>query len=255
MNRFPNGIKKPGFYQKDVDTTKIPAWLKTEKIYLDSNKDYINYLICNDKSTLLYMANLGCIELNPWNSTIQKVETPDWVVIDLDPEQIDFREVVKVALLVKNVLDELSVPCYCKTSGSTGLHVYVPLAAQYDYETAKLFAKVVATEVNVRSPKTTSIVRAVQQRQQRVYIDYLQNSRVQTLAAPYSVRPKPGATVSAPLEWDEVNSTLSPAQFTINNMLKRISQKGDLWKPVLGKGIDLDKIIKGVSAHTGITQH
>jgi bifunctional non-homologous end joining protein LigD len=244
LNRFPNGIKAPGFYQKDIDVEKSPGWLRTEKIYSTSNNEYIDYLLCNDKATLLYMANLGCIEINPWNSRISHVENPDWVVIDLDPEKIDFRHVVAVALEVKKLMDELEAACYCKTSGATGLHVYIPLAAKYDYGTAKTFAHVVAHTINRRLPDITSIERMPKRRQEKVYVDFLQNNRGQTLAAPYSLRPKPGATVSTPLEWKEVNEKLSPAGFTIKNILRRVERKGDLWKPVTGKGVNLDKIVR-----------
>lgn len=247
MNRFPNGINGQSFYHKDVDVEKIPSWLKTIKIYSESNKENIDYLLCNDKATLLYMANLGCIEINPWNSTLKHIENPDWAVIDLDPGKIDFKEVVKAALVVKEVMDELDTECYCKTSGATGLHVYVPLAARYEYDTVKIFAEFIAHTVNVRLPETTSILRSVQKRQHKIYIDFLQNRHGQTLAAPYSVRPKPGATVSTPLEWKEVNKKLSPGLFTIKTTLKRLEQKGDLWKPVLGKGANLNKIIKSIS--------
>jgi bifunctional non-homologous end joining protein LigD len=243
MNRFPHGINGKSFYQKDVDVDKIPSWLKTAQIYSESNKKEIDYLLCNDEATLVYMANLGCIEINPWSSTLTNIERPDWLVIDLDPESIEFNYVVETALVVKKLLDELNVPCYCKTSGSTGLHVYVPLAAKYDYETVKIFAKLIAHSVNVRVPKITSIERLLKKRQNRVYVDFLQNRKGQTIAAPYSVRPKPGATVSMPLQWDEVNVQLSPSQFTIKNALKRLESTGDLWKPILSKGVDIESII------------
>lgn len=161
MNRFPNGINAPGFYQKDVDVDKVPSWLKTKKIFSESNEEYLNYLICNDKATLLYMANLGCIEMNPWNSTIKHVENPDWLVIDIDPEKDDFEEVVKTALTVKEVLDELETECYCKTSGATGLHVYIPLGAQYDYDSIKIFGELLAIEIHSRLPETTSLERSI----------------------------------------------------------------------------------------------
>ena len=247
MYRFPNGITASGFYQKDVDTDKMPSWVKTEKIFSESNNADIDYLICNDKATLLYMANLGCIDINPWNSTIKNIENPDWVVIDIDPEKDDFKEVVKTALTVKEVMNELETECYCKTSGATGLHVYIPLGAKYDYDTAKLFAQLIAHEVNSRLPETTSLERTVKKRNHKIYIDFLQNRTGQTLAAPYSVRPKPGATVSTPLEWSEVNESLSPKQFTIKNVLDRFEKKGDLWKPVLGKGVNIKAIIKKMS--------
>jgi bifunctional non-homologous end joining protein LigD len=246
LHRFPNGIKDAGFYQKDLDTDKIPEWVHTEQVFSESNNEYLDYLICNDKATLLYMANLGCIEIHPWNSRIQTPENPDWVVIDLDPEDIPFTEVVKAALATRKLLDKLEVESYCKTSGSTGLHIYVPLAAKYDYEIAKTFAQSIATQVNEVLPGTTSIVRMPAKRKKKVYLDFLQNRRAQTLAAPYSVRPKPGATVSTPLDWSEVNSRLDVSKFTIKNTLKRLDSKGDLWQPVIGKAANLDKAIRQI---------
>jgi bifunctional non-homologous end joining protein LigD len=244
MNRFPNGISGPSFYQKDVDVSKSPEWLKTEKVFSESNNEYIDYLICNDKATLMYMANLGCIEINPWNSQIGSMENPDWVVIDLDPEAIAFKEVVKTALEVKKLFDELETECYCKTSGASGLHIYVPLAKKYHYDIVKSFAELVAQTVFSRIPSITSILRSPKKRQKKVYLDFLQNRRGQTLAAPYSARPKPGATVSTPLEWSEVNPKLDPTLFTIKNIFKRLDKKGDLWKPVIGKGADINAILK-----------
>ena len=248
MNRFPNGIEGESFYQKDVDVDKVPAWLRTEKIFSSSNGKYIDYLVCNDKATLLYMANLGCIEINPWNSRIQHPDKPDWIVIDLDPgKEDDFKEVVRTALTVKKIVDGFETECYCKTSGATGLHVYIPMGARYGYESVRLFAELIAHKVNERLPETTTTIRNVEKRQKKIYIDFLQNSQGQTLASAYSVRPRPGATVSTPLEWNEVNEKLSPQQFTINNVLKRFEQKGDLWKPVLGRGADLKRILKDIS--------
>jgi len=244
MNRFPNGIDSPSFYQKDIDLDKTPKWLKTKKIFSESNDADVNYLICNDKETLLYMANLGCIEMNPWNSTIKHIQNPDWLVIDLDPAtENDFPLVVQTALVVKEVMDELETECLCKTSGATGLHIYIPLGAQYDYDSIKILAELIAKEVHARLPKITSIERSIKKRKNKLYIDFLQNRRGQTLAAPYSVRPKPGATVSTPLEWSEVTEKLHPSQFTIKNVLSRFEKKGDLWKPILSKGANIKKII------------
>ena len=243
MNRFPNGIDAPSFYQKDVDVDKVPKWLKTKKIFSESNNADIDYLICNDKETLLYMANLGCIEMNPWNSTIKHIQNPDWLVIDLDPSGNDFSPVIATALVVKEVLDELETECLCKTSGASGLHIYIPLGAQYDYESIKILGELIAQEVHSRIPDITSMERSIKKRKNKLYIDFLQNRRGQTLAAPYSVRPKPGATVSTPLEWNEVNEKLHPSHFKIQNVLKRFEKKGDLWKPVLSKGANIKKII------------
>lgn len=244
MNRFPNGIDSPSFFQRDLDVDKIPSWLHTESIFSESRNANIDYLICNDKATLLYMANLGCIEINPWNSTLKEMDKPDWIVIDIDPEKQEFTEVVRTALTVKEVLDQLETDCYCKTSGASGLHVYIPLDAKYDYNTVRILAECIAEEVHAMLPETTTLARSIKKREHKIYIDFLQNSRGQTLAAPYSVRPRPGATVSTPLEWDEVNATLSPSQFTIRTTIDRIAQKGDLWKPVLGKGANITAMLK-----------
>jgi bifunctional non-homologous end joining protein LigD len=166
------------------------------------------------------------------------------MVIDIDPEKEDFKQVVKTALTVKEVLDELGADCYCKTSGASGLHVYVPLGAKYNYDTVKLFAELIAQEVHKRIPDITSLERTIKKRNHKIYIDFLQNRTGQTLAAPYSVRPKPGATVSTPLEWEEVNDSLLPSQFTIHNVMDRFEKKGDLWEPVLGKGANIKSILK-----------
>jgi len=244
LNRFPNGINGASFFQKDFDVKKIPSWLKTTRVMSESSDDYIDYLLCNDKATLLYMANLGCIEINPWNSTIKNPVYPDWMVIDLDPVKVEFSKIAETAAEIRKILESIEVESYCKTSGSKGLHIYIPLAARYDYDTVKIFAKFIATALHQQIPVITSIERAVSKRQNKIYLDYLQNNRSQTLAAPYSVRPRPGATVSAPLEWSEVNSRLSLDQFTIRTMMSRIDKKGDLWQPVLGKGVNLNKLIK-----------
>lgn len=141
-------------------------------------------------------------------------------------------------------MDELETESLCKTSGASGLHIYIPLGAQYDYDSIKILGELIAKEVQSRLPELTSIERSIKKRNHKIYIDYLQNRRGQTLAAPYSVRPKPGATVSTPLEWSEVNDNLHPSKFTIKNVLSRFEKKGDLWQPVLGKGANIKKIIK-----------
>ncbi|MCG9790873.1 DNA ligase D [Flavobacterium algicola] len=248
LNRFPNGIDSPNFYQKDIDTDKVPSWLATQKIVSDSNKSEIDYLICNDKETLIYMVNLGCIDFNPWNSTIQNLDKPDWMVIDIDPDNDNFQEVIETALKVREVLDNLEVESYCKTSGASGMHVYVPLAGKYSYESVKIFANIVAREVQSGLPDITTLNRSIKKRNHKIYIDYLQNRKGQTIAAPYSVRPHVRATVSTPLEWSELNNTLRPSNFTIKNVLKRFEKKGDIWKPVLGDGIDMKSIIEKYNA-------
>jgi bifunctional non-homologous end joining protein LigD len=245
LNRYPNGITGESFYQKDV-TESAPEWIKKSPYH--TNGEDKNFLVVEDDASILYMANLGAIEMNPWNSTIHTPDHPDWCLIDLDPsEKNSFDTVIKTALVTKKVLDELKVTGYVKTSGSTGIHIYIPLGAQYTYDECQLFGKLVATRVHQELPGITSIERLVKNRKNKLYIDYLQNRAKATLAAPYSLRPKPGATVSMPLHWDEVKKGLSMKDFTIKNALERIRKEGDIFKPVLGKGINLEKILKSIS--------
>lgn len=243
LNRHPNGITKPGFYQKDMDTSQIPDWVRTEKQYSKSNEEYLDYLVCDNEATLVYMANLGCIEINPWHSTFDKPDDPDYMIMDLDPGEIGFKEVVRTALKIRDVCTEIGIKTFCKTSGATGLHVYIPLKKRYTYDEIKLFGELLATAVQRQLPDTTSIERTVSKRSDKIYIDFLQNRKGQTIAAAYSVRPKPGATVSTPLEWTEVNERLDPKEFTIYTIFDRLKEKGDLWKGVLGKGADIGKAL------------
>lgn len=241
LNRFPNGIHAPSFYQKDV-TGKVPDWIQTY-LYRSSDEDRDkHFMVVSDEASILYMASLGCIELNPWSSRIQTPDRPDWCIIDLDPDNNSFDQVIKAAQMTKAVLDAMKVPSYCKTSGSTGLHIYIPLGAQYTYEQSKEFARVVVTLVHEELNTFTSIERKVADRKGKIYLDFLQNRPKATLAAPYSLRPKPGATVSMPLHWDEVKKGLKLKDFTIKNAVQRVRELGDIFKPVLGKGINMEKI-------------
>ncbi|TKK68902.1 DNA ligase D [Ilyomonas limi] len=246
MKRTPNGIAGQSFFQKDVKEI-APDWAKTIILPADNNEKEIEYLLCNDKDTLLYMANLGCIEINPWNSTINHLDNPDYVVLDLDPsEKNSFEEVITTANIIKELTDKVGAAAYCKTSGSTGLHIYIPLHAKYTYDESRLFAELIANLAAQQIPEIATVERSLNKRHDKLYIDFLQNKKGQTLAAPYSARPKPGATVSMPLEWREVKPGLQIADFTIKNALQRIEQKGDLFKPVLGKGINLEGCIKKI---------
>lgn len=243
LNRHPNGIDGPSFYHKDMNVEQLPAWIKTTRIHSKSNKKYIHYLICNDEATLIYIANLGSIEINPWHSTSTSLHKPDYMMLDLDPGDVPFKKVVDTALVIKDICDELTIDCYCKTSGSKGLHIYIPLAGKYDYDQAKTFAELLAHLTHTRSPEITTMDRPLEKRKNKIYLDYLQNSIGQTIAAAYCVRPRPHAPVSAPLLWNEVNHHLSPQMFTIRNMADRLNTTGDLWKGVLGKGIDLNQAL------------
>lgn len=242
LNRFPNGINKPSFYQKDVKG-KSPEWAKTYP-YTTSDGEQKEFLVGDDEATLLWMASLGCIEMNPWFSRVQSPDNPDYCVLDLDPDQQSFNQVIRVALAIKDVLHAMDVPCYPKTSGSTGIHIYIPLAARYTYDQSQLFGKLIVKYVQELYPRFTSINRLVKDRKGKMYLDFLQNRPGATLACPYSLRPKPGATVSMPLHWEEVKPGLKMKDFTIKNAVGRLRESGDLFKPVLGKGINLEKALK-----------
>jgi bifunctional non-homologous end joining protein LigD len=242
LNRFPNGINGPSFYQKDVKG-KAPEWAKRFP-YTTSDSEPKEYLVGDKVDTLLWAASLGCIEMNPWFSRVQSPENPDYCVIDLDPDKNTFEQVIEAALEVKKVLDAIDVPSYCKTSGSTGIHIYIPLGAKYTYDQSQMFAKLIVNLVHKKIPEYTSLERMIANRKGKMYLDFLQNRPGATIAGPYSLRPKPGATVSMPLEWDEVKPGLQMKDFSIHNTLDRLKVKGDLFKEVLGTGIDLIKTIE-----------
>jgi bifunctional non-homologous end joining protein LigD len=246
LKRNPNGIRDEGFFHKDAGEN-APSYVDVFKVKSDSNNKIIDYIVCNNRTTLLYLANLGCIEINPWNSTTKAPDNPSWMVIDIDPSAKNkFTDVVDVALATKQVLDKAGVDCYCKTSGASGLHVYVPMKNKYDYKTVKDFAHIIASLVQEQLPKTTSLERSLSKRGPKIYVDYLQNRSGQTLASVYSLRPKKGATVSTPLDWKEVTHKLHPSQFTIENIFERVEKKGDIFKPVLTGSINIDKALKNL---------
>lgn len=243
LNRFPNGINGESFYQKNV-TGKVPDWIETFPYHSSIDGDK-NFLVVSNEASLLYIVSLGCIEVNPWSSTVEKPDNPDWCIIDLDPDKKNtFDQVIVTAQVTKTILEAAGINSYCKTSGSTGMHIYFPLGAKYSYEESKEFARIIATKVNNELPELTSIERIVSNRNGKMYVDFLQNRPQATLAAPYSTRPKPGATVSMPLHWDEVKKGLKITDFTIKNAIERMRTEGDIFKPVLGKGINMKAALK-----------
>jgi len=245
LNRHPNGINGESFYQKDV-TGKVPDWIETFPYHSEADNRDKNFMVCTDEASLLYIASLGCIEMNPWSSRIQKPDNPDWCIIDLDPDTNTFDKVIETAIVTKQILDDAAVDCYCKTSGSTGLHIYIPLGAKYSYEESKEFARLIVTMVNNELPKFTSIERATKDRKGKIYLDFLQNRPQATLATVYSLRPKPGAPVSMPLDWSELKPGLKIRDFNIRNAIARLKETGDIFKPVLGKGINMNKVLKSL---------
>ena len=248
LNRHPNGIDGPNFFQKD-QRGKLPGWMQTHEDFSESTNETIEYLVCSNEATLIYMANLGCIEMHPWHSSSQSWQNPDWCLIDLDPDKPNtFDQVMEVAKVVKQVLDSIGADAMVKTSGSSGIHIYIPLGARYDYDQSKQLAELVVTLVNHELPDLTSVERSPSKRKGKIYLDFLQNRQTQTAAAPYSLRPKPGVPVSTPLDWSELKKGLTPTTYNARNIFDRLKVEGDLFKPVLGKGINLEKVLSKLAS-------
>lgn len=243
LNRNPDGVGGKGFYMKNVEG-KVPDWVVKHDYVSESDGETKQYFVCTDRASLIYMANLGCIEMNPWHSRIQSPDNPDWCVIDLDPGKISFEKVIEAANVVKEVLDAMDVPSYPKTSGSTGIHIYIPLGAKFSYDQSRQLAELIVTLVHDQIPKFTSLERSPAKRPTKIYLDYLQNRQIQTIAAPYSLRPKPGATVSTPLFWEEVKPGLKMSDFHIHNIFDRLKETGDIFGAVLGEGIDMEATVE-----------
>ncbi|MES2892634.1 MAG: DNA ligase D [Bacteroidota bacterium] len=242
LKRNPNGIQDAGFYHKDAGEN-APGFVKV--FPYQNEKKVIDYIVCNNLATLLYLVNLGCIEFNPWNNRVQHVDKPDWLLIDLDPSQKNgFDQVIAVAQVAKELMDKAKLKGYCKTSGASGLHIYLPLGANYNYEVVKNFAEIFMSLIHERLPEFTSMERSLAKRGDNIYLDYLQNRTSQTLASAYSVRPVEGATVSTPLEWAEVKKGLDPRKFDMKNIFNRLEQKGDLFKQVLKEKNNLNQALK-----------
>ncbi|MES2625049.1 MAG: non-homologous end-joining DNA ligase, partial [Pseudomonadota bacterium] len=218
LHRFPSGIYHEGFYQKDNEQ-ELPGWIKTVEVHSESTNEEINYIVCQNEATLVYLANLGCLEMNPWNSRVRHLDKPDWMIFDLDPVDISFAKVVEVAQVIHGMFDSSGVPHYCKTSGKRGLHIAVPLGAKYTNNTVREMAEAIAQLVHQELPGSTSLERSPAKRQKKIYLDYLQNGHGKTLVAPYSLRPVDYAGVSTPLHWDEVTAKLDPRDFTIHTIM------------------------------------
>ena len=248
--RYPNGIDGKCFYQKDV-TGKVPDWVKQFPYSSERGGDR-NFLVCTNEASLLLIASMGGLEMHPWSSRVLTPDNPDWCIIDLDPsETTTFEQVITTAQATKEVLDAIDVPCYCKTSGATGLHIYIPLGAKYTYEQSKELGRVLVKIIHSKLIAFTSIERIIQNRKGKLYLDFLQNRPQATLAAPYSLRPKPDATVSMPLHWEEVTKGLKMKNFTIFNAVDRLKETGDIFGGVLGKGINLKKALTNIETVFG----
>jgi bifunctional non-homologous end joining protein LigD len=236
MLRYPDGIEGKSFYQKDAPD-HTPDWVVTERI--ESDGEAIRYIVCNDRDTLIWMVNLASIDLHPWLSRRTSRDMPDWVVFDLDAKQSNFPDVVKIARAVGKVLRGIGLRPYLKTSGATGLHVFVPVKAGYTYDHTRQFCEAVATHVASEHRDIATVERVVSRRRSRVYVDFGQNRRGQTVVPAYVVRPRPGAPVSTPLDWDELDGDLDPLRFNLTTMPARLAKYGDLFQGTLRDPQDL----------------
>jgi bifunctional non-homologous end joining protein LigD len=244
LKRYPNGIHEDFFFQKNIPES-YPGWLRIEPIPSEHRGEDIRFVVADDKATLLYLTNLGCIDQNPWMSRVQSLDCPDYVLIDLDPVECAFSKIVEAMLLVKEVLDEIKVSGYPKTTGGDGMHVFIPIEPRYSYEQARGFAEIISQLVLARRPDLFTTPRSVEKRKKnRVYFDYMQLSYSKTIAAPYVLRAYDGAPVATPLDWSEVKPGLSPDQFHIKNAIARFRERGDLFEPVLKKPQKLESVLR-----------
>jgi bifunctional non-homologous end joining protein LigD len=243
MTRFPDGIDGKSFYQKDAPEF-APAWIRTVPIWSEDTQRDVRYFVCDDEESLLYIANLGSIPLHIWGSRVGSLELPDWCVIDLDPKDAPFSDVIRTALVLHRLCDSVQLPNYVKTTGKTGLHILIPLGRQCTYEQSRTLGELLARLVLRELGAIATITRHVSKRGDKVYLDYLQNRHGQLIVAPFSVRPLPGATVSMPLVWDEVRDGLDPREHTIRTAVGRMERLGrDPVAPVLAERVDLAMVL------------
>jgi bifunctional non-homologous end joining protein LigD len=229
LTRFPDGVDKTGFYEKDAPQG-TPPWVRTVKIYSETAKRDVNYILCNDLDTLIWLANLAAIEIHMPLSTADSREKPDFVFFDIDPEPpVSFKEATTVALLLKEKLDKLGLTSYVKTSGKKGLHVLIPIQRKYTFRETRAFVHKIGRQLAKEHEIVVSEF-AETKKPGKVFVDYLQNSHGRTMVCPYSLRVTSEATVSTPLRWAEVKKGIKPAEFNIFSVVKR---KKDPWKGIL----------------------
>ena len=248
MTRFPDGIDGKSFYQKDAPEF-APEWIRTFPIWAEDTQRDIRYFVCDDVDALLYVANLGSIPMHIWNSRIGSLELPDWCVIDLDPKEAPFSDVVRTAIAMRALCESIALPSYVKTTGKTGLHILLPLGRQITYAQCRTLGELLARVVLRELGSIATITRHVTKRGDKVYLDYLQNRHGQLIVAPFSVRPLPGASVSMPLLWEEVDQSLDPRAFTIKTSVDRMERLGrDPAVQVLEDKPDLVHVLERLAA-------
>jgi bifunctional non-homologous end joining protein LigD len=228
LKRYPSGIGGQMFFQHNVESA--PELLRTERVESETGRK-LNYAVYTDRASLIYLVNIGTIEQHPWHSRVANLDRPDYIVFDLDPHSAPFSNVLEVALAMRDVLKDLRLTGYPKTSGSSGVHIYVPLRPRYEYEEVAEFSEQVSNRVAEREPKIATVERRIAERKEnQVYVDWQQNARGKSAASVYTVRAKPGATVSTPVTWREIAQGIKISDFTIKTVPARIKKRGDLWK-------------------------
>jgi bifunctional non-homologous end joining protein LigD len=227
LQRWPRGINAPMFFQQDLDSA--PDFIKTVRLTNQEGRE-LDYGVYTTVGSLLHFVNLGAIEQHPWHSTTKRLDKPDWIAIDLDPKKAPWENVLQVALKVKEVADEIGLEVFPKTSGSSGLHIYLPLKATNEYDRVAEFARLFASEVAQRAPKIATVERTIAKRAAtQVYVDWMQNARGKSLACIFTARAKPKATVSMPLTWKQIEQGVKITDFTITNVPELLKKKGDPW--------------------------
>jgi bifunctional non-homologous end joining protein LigD len=245
LRRYPDGVGGKAFFQKEAPSF-LPDWIETATVYSDERGGEMQYILANNRATLLYLTNLGCIDHNPWSSRSESQDRPDWVFFDLDPTPgTPFSAVLHIAREIYNMLKSIRMQCFLKTSGASGFHIFIPLEARYSYEQTRTFAEVVGRLVAAENPKLTTFERTVSKRPKgHILIDALQNASGKPLAGAYSVRAEPQAPVSTPLAPEELTKSISPDQWTLKNSDQRIEDVGDLWRDFWKKRQTLDRALE-----------
>jgi bifunctional non-homologous end joining protein LigD len=248
LTRYPDGIEGKSFYQKDAPVY-APDWVRLETMWSEQAQREIRYFVLDDLDSLLYVANMGSIPLHVWSSRVAALERPDWCILDLDPKGAPFADVVRIARFLLDLCKQIGLPAYVKTSGSTGLHILIPLGARYTYEHSRTLAELLARLAARKLSDIATVTRAVQARQGKVYVDYLQNGHGRLLVAPFSVRALPGAPVSMPIKPRQVTSRLRFARFNMRSVPGMLGRTGDPLKPVLDQSANVLEALEALEQH------
>ena len=227
LQRWPRGVNAPMFFQQDLESA--PAFIKTVHLTNQVGRE-LDYAVYTNTASLLHFVNLGTIEQHPWHSTTANLDKPDWIAIDLDPKKAPWENVLQVALVTKAVCDEIGLTAFPKTSGSSGIHIYLPLKPTNGYESVAEFSRLLAGEVARRAPGIATVERTIAKRKRdQVYVDWMQNARGKSLAAAFTARAKPKATVSMPLSWKQIEQGVKISDFTVKNVPALLRKNGDAW--------------------------